>query len=74
MIVHPADIRQYAQPRDYLGIEIEAGYLGSCASGRLEDLRIAAQVLKGGRQVKPGFSLNVVPTSRSSWLRPRARA
>ncbi|WP_137392372.1 3-isopropylmalate dehydratase large subunit [Rhodoligotrophos defluvii] len=48
---------------DYLGLEINAGYLGSCASGRLEDLRIAAQILKG-RQVKEGFMLNVIPTSQ----------
>jgi 3-isopropylmalate/(R)-2-methylmalate dehydratase large subunit len=47
---------------DYLGIEIHAGYLGSCASGRIEDMRAAADVLRG-RQVKPGFALNVVPTS-----------
>ena len=32
---------------DYLGIEIHAGYLGSCASGRIEDLRAAAKVLRG---------------------------
>lgn len=48
---------------DFTGTEVQVGYLGSCASGRLEDLRVAAQVLKG-RQVKPGFQLNVVPTSQ----------
>jgi 3-isopropylmalate/(R)-2-methylmalate dehydratase large subunit len=56
----PANSRNLSE---FLGIEIHAGYLGSCASGRLEDLRIAAEVLKG-RQVKPGFALNVVPTSQ----------
>ena len=55
----PANTRNLV---DYLGIEIQAGYLGSCASGRLEDMRIAAQVL-AGRQVKSGFALNVIPTS-----------
>ncbi len=48
----------------HLGLEVHTGYLGSCASGRLEDLRAAAQVLKG-RQVKPGFQLHVVPTSQA---------
>jgi 3-isopropylmalate/(R)-2-methylmalate dehydratase large subunit len=56
----PANSRNLSE---FLGIEIHTGYLGSCASGRLEDLKIAAQVLKG-RQVKPGFQLNVVPTSQ----------
>jgi 3-isopropylmalate/(R)-2-methylmalate dehydratase large subunit len=56
----PANSRNLS---DYLGIEIHAGYLGSCASGRLEDLRVAAKVLEG-RQVAPGFQLNVIPTSQ----------
>lgn len=56
----PANSRNLSE---YLGLEINAGYLGSCASGRLEDLRIAARILEG-RQVKPGFQLNVVPTSQ----------
>ncbi len=56
----PANTRDLT---DHLGVEMHAGYLGSCASGRLEDLRVAAQVLRG-RQVKPGFQLHVVPTSQ----------
>lgn len=50
--------------RDYVGTEVQAGYLGSCASGRLTDLRAAARVLKG-RQVAPGFALHVIPTSQA---------
>jgi 3-isopropylmalate/(R)-2-methylmalate dehydratase large subunit len=56
----PANSRNLSE---YLGLEIHAGYLGSCASGRLDDLRVAAKILEG-RQVKPGFQLNVVPTSQ----------
>lgn len=56
----PADTRDLTE---FLGLEINAGYLGSCASGRLEDLRAAAKVL-AGRQVAPGVSLHVVPTSQ----------
>lgn len=57
----PANTRNLS---DHLGIEVHTGYLGSCASGRIEDLRAAAEVLRG-RQVKPGFQLNVVPTSQA---------
>jgi len=57
----PANTRDLSE---HLGIEVHSGYLGSCASGRLEDLRIAAEVLRG-RQVKPGFQLHVVPTSQA---------
>ncbi|GAB2924356.1 isopropylmalate/citramalate isomerase large subunit [Paraburkholderia jirisanensis] len=60
----PANTRDL---RDFIGLPIHAGYLGSCASGRLEDLRAAAAVLRG-RRVADGFSLNVVPTSQQIML------
>ncbi len=50
--------------RDFIGLEVQSGYLGSCASGRLEDLRAAARVLSG-RHIPPGFSLNIIPTSHA---------
>jgi 3-isopropylmalate/(R)-2-methylmalate dehydratase large subunit len=56
----PANTRNLSS---YLGLEIQVGYLGSCISGRLEDLKMAAQILKG-RIVHPRFQLYVVPTSR----------
>jgi 3-isopropylmalate/(R)-2-methylmalate dehydratase large subunit len=62
---NPANTRDLS---DHLGLAINAGYLGSCASGRLEDLRIAAQILKG-RRVKDGFSLHVIPTSQEIMAR-----
>jgi len=57
----PANTRNLT---DYLGLEVHSGYLGSCASGRLEDLRAAADVLRG-RKIKPGFQLHGVPTSQA---------
>jgi 3-isopropylmalate/(R)-2-methylmalate dehydratase large subunit len=62
---NPANTRNLS---DHLGLSLNAGYLGSCASGRLEDLRIAAQILKG-RRVKDGFSLHVIPTSQEIMAR-----
>ncbi|MBW3096614.1 3-isopropylmalate dehydratase large subunit [Pseudohoeflea coraliihabitans] len=56
----PANTRDLSE---YAGLEVHTGYLGSCASGRLEDMEIAARVLKG-RRVKTGFSLHVIPTSQ----------
>lgn len=57
----PANTRDLSE---YAGLEVHTGYLGSCASGRLEDLRAAAAVLKG-RKIKLGFQLHVVPTSQA---------
>lgn len=56
----PANTRNLSE---FAGTRIDVGYLGSCASGRLEDLEIAARVLKG-KKIKPGFQLHVVPTSQ----------
>ena len=62
VIVVPPNPANTRRLKDFVGLTVDAGYLGSCVSGRLEDLRAAARVLKG-RRVKDGFSLNVVPTS-----------
>ncbi|WP_372017034.1 aconitase family protein [Tistrella mobilis] len=57
----PADTRDLAE---FEGRPVQVGYLGSCASGRIEDLRVAAKLLEG-RQIAPGFQLNIVPTSNA---------
>ena len=44
------------------GTKVTRGYIGSCASGRIEDLRTAADVL-GGKRVHRDFALTIVPTS-----------
>lgn len=64
MVVLPPSPANAHPLRDHLGIPMDAGYLGSCASGRLSDLHAAAAVLRG-RRIAPGFTLNVVPTSRA---------
>jgi 3-isopropylmalate/(R)-2-methylmalate dehydratase large subunit len=39
-------------------------FVGSCANGQLEDLRIAAEIM-GGRQVAPGVRMIVTPASQA---------
>ena len=43
-------------------IKIDAVFIGSCTNGRIEDLRAAAEVLRG-RKVAPGVRAMVVPGS-----------
>jgi 3-isopropylmalate/(R)-2-methylmalate dehydratase large subunit len=45
------------------GREIDHAYIGSCASGMLTDLRVAAELLQG-RQVNPRVRLFVTPVSQ----------
>jgi len=45
------------------GMEVNVGFIGSCAGGRFTDLAQAAQVLRG-HKVKPYFRLFVTPISQ----------
>ncbi|MDD1763422.1 MAG: homoaconitase large subunit [Methanobacteriaceae archaeon] len=49
------------------GTHIDQALIGSCTNGRLEDLRIAAEVL-GDREVHQDVRLIVVPASRQIYL------
>ena len=43
-------------------VEIDQAFLGSCTNGRIEDLRVAAAIVKG-RKVRDGVRMIVVPAS-----------
>lgn len=43
-------------------VKIDQGYLGSCTNGRLQDLEVAAKILKG-KHIAPGVRMVVVPAS-----------
>ena len=49
------------------GIKLNQGLIGTCTNGRLEDIRIAAEILDG-KKVSPGFQLLVIPASQSIYL------
>lgn len=48
---------------EVVGIPIQQGNLSTCTAARLEDLRIAAGILKG-KKIAPGIRFVVVPSSR----------
>jgi 3-isopropylmalate/(R)-2-methylmalate dehydratase large subunit len=43
-------------------VRIDQSIIGSCTNGRIEDLRVAAEVLKG-RHAAPGFRLIIIPAT-----------
>jgi homoaconitate hydratase family protein len=43
-------------------VPVEQAFIGSCTNGRIEDLRLAAQVMKG-KKVKDGVRALVIPAS-----------
>ncbi len=50
-------------PASEVGVAIDQAYLGSCTNGRIEDLRIAAKLMKG-KKVHPGVRMLVVPATK----------
>ena len=76
VVPSPSDFPQgkseaVARALDYMGltpgtkltdVEIDTVFIGSCTNGRIEDLRAAANVLKG-KKVKDGMRAMVVPGS-----------
>ncbi|MFQ6136055.1 MAG: 3-isopropylmalate dehydratase large subunit [Candidatus Hydrothermarchaeales archaeon] len=50
-------------PASECNVDIDQAYLGSCTNGRIEDLRVAAKLIKG-RKVKEDVRMIVVPASK----------
>ncbi|MDJ0944862.1 MAG: 3-isopropylmalate dehydratase large subunit [Kiloniellales bacterium] len=51
-----------APAADFAGVRPQVAYIGACTGAKLDDLRMAAEVLRG-RKVAPGVELLVAPAS-----------
>jgi len=60
----PSNVRSVNEVED---ISIDQVIIGSCTNGRIEDLRIAAQVLRGNK-VSPGVRLIIIPATQEVYL------
>lgn len=60
------------EPHDTIGVSqlpvtrIDSAFIGSCTNGRIEDMRVTAEILKG-RKVAPGVVLKIVPSTDAVW-------
>jgi len=66
MVARPGKPHDDASVASLKKTHIESAFIGSCTNGRMEDLRIAADILKG-RKVAPGIVLKIVPTTDEIW-------
>jgi homoaconitate hydratase family protein/3-isopropylmalate dehydratase small subunit len=58
----PHSVDNVKSVKEVAGIPVSEGLIGTCTNGRLEDLRVAAEILRG-RKIMQGFQLNVIPAS-----------
>ena len=63
----PHTVDNTALARDLKGVHIDQVFLGTCTNGRLSDLRIAAEILRG-RKRHAGTRLIVAPASKKVYL------
>ncbi len=66
-IAKPHTVDNIAPVTEVVGMQIDQCLIGTCTNGRLEDLRAAADILRG-RHIAPGVRLLVLPASRAILL------
>jgi 3-isopropylmalate/(R)-2-methylmalate dehydratase large subunit/methanogen homoaconitase large subunit len=66
-IACPPDVDHVVPLSEVAGLKIDQIFLGTCSNGRIDDLAIAAEMLRG-QQVHPDTRMVVVPASREVYL------
>lgn len=64
---HFVDNYGTAAQKEAENIRINQGFIGSCNNGRIEELRVAASILKG-RTIQPSVRLLISPASQAVYL------
>ena len=64
IVAKPHFVDSVVDAVECLGTHIDEAFLGSCNNGRIEDLRVGAQIIKG-RKVNPLVRFLVVPASQT---------
>jgi len=63
VVAAPHNVDNIKSVAEVAGIMVHEGLIGTCTNGRIEDMRIAAGILKG-KIIKEYFQLNIIPASR----------
>ena len=66
-VAKPHTVDNGATVESLSGVKIDQAFLGTCTNGRLEDLEIAAKIMKG-HKVASGVKLLVAPASQGIFL------
>ncbi len=68
MVSCPHTVDNVKPASELSNVKLNQVFIGTCTNGRIEDLRIAAQVLKGNK-VAPDVRLIIAPASRDIYLK-----
>jgi 3-isopropylmalate/(R)-2-methylmalate dehydratase large subunit len=68
VVAAPHNVDNIRSVHEVSGTVVNEGLIGTCTNGRIEDLRIAAHIL-GGKTIRDGFQLNIIPASREIFLK-----
>lgn len=66
MISLPGKPHDAVPLKEVTGRRIDSAFIGSCTNGRIEDLRIAAEILQN-KKIAPGVVLKIVPSTDKIW-------
>lgn len=67
LVAAPHSVDNIKAVAEVEGVRIDGALIGTCTNGRLEDLRVAAEVLDG-KMVSSNVRLLVIPASRAIYL------
>jgi 3-isopropylmalate dehydratase small subunit len=67
VVAAPHNVDNIKSVAEEAGTVVHEGLIGTCTNGRIEDMRIAAAILKG-KTIKDSFQLNIIPASRKIFL------
>jgi len=66
MVARPGEPHDTVGVRELPVTRIDSAFIGSCTNGRMNDMRVTAEILKG-RKVAPGVVLKIVPSTDAVW-------
>ena len=66
MVSRPGEPHDTVGVKDLAVTRIDSAFIGSCTNGRIEDMRVTAEILRG-RKVAPGVVLKIVPATDAIW-------
>lgn len=67
MVAKPHSVDNVCQIEEVEGTSVDQVYIGTCTNARLEDLEIAAKILKN-REVHPAVKLIIAPASKRVYM------